>query len=382
MISIMVVEDEIGLREEIVMMLECEQYHVIPAEDGSVALNLLHHQVPDLIISDVSMPQVDGYSLLENVRANPALNGIPFIFLTAHAERSFMRHGMELGADDYIPKPFTQGELLASVRSRIGRAQGQSQAIQQELEALKSKLAHRITHELRTPLVSIRFVAEIIERQRSSMTDTELSDLLQMLNQGTDRLFHVVEQMVYLNQLDVGTLTEEGIREAGFVADLWPTLAAAIDLGRRYAYRNQDKPIDFRQYDRQVNICLHSQSLRHAIAELISNALNFATEDSVITIATWVAEGQAWISITDTNGGVQPGGEGSAGDAFFQPGREKQEQQGLGLGLHIASMIMQVHGGGLDFATVPGRGSQITLHLPVSEAVPEAAFPGLPALAR
>jgi len=141
MTTIMIVEDEASLREEIVEMLGFEGYDVIQAEHGVAALRLLERQIPDLIISDISMPDMDGYTLLERVRTTPTISLIPFILLTAHAERSFVRHGMELGADDYIPKPFTSAELLAAVKSRIGRVYLQSEAIQKQLDVLKSQLA-------------------------------------------------------------------------------------------------------------------------------------------------------------------------------------------------------------------------------------------------
>lgn len=368
MTTIMIVEDEASLREEIVEMLGFEGYDVIQAEHGVAALRLLERQIPDLIISDISMPDMDGYTLLERVRTTPTISLIPFILLTAHAERSFVRHGMELGADDYIPKPFTSAELLAAVKSRIGRVYLQSEAIQKQLDVLKSQLAHRITHELRTPLVSIRMVSDIIERRISHLGNGELTELLHLLTQGADRLTHVVEQMVFLTQLEEGALTSETIQNNDLTVDLWTMMTAAIDLSRRYAYRNHDKPIETQLHDQRATIRCHAQSLRHAFAEVISNALNFAVEGATVHISGWKAEGQVWITILDSSTGTATTPEGEAGDAFFQPDRKQKEQQGLGLGLHIATMIVEVHGGHLEFTSIPNRGTQVTINLPMIAA--------------
>jgi DNA-binding NarL/FixJ family response regulator len=119
---LLVIEDQPVMRENITLILELNGYRVFSAADGKQGLDIARRERPSLILCDVMMPEVDGYGVLEAVRADPELAGTPFIFLTAKGEKSAVREGMNLGADDYLPKPVTEEDLLAAVRARLARA--------------------------------------------------------------------------------------------------------------------------------------------------------------------------------------------------------------------------------------------------------------------
>lgn len=121
--KILVVEDEADIRANIVRMLQLEGFDLLEAANGLVGLEMARKHLPNLIISDVMMPELDGYGLLETLRADPLTVAIPVIFLTARTERSDRRRGMNLGADDYLGKPFSRDELLDAVSARIKRTQ-------------------------------------------------------------------------------------------------------------------------------------------------------------------------------------------------------------------------------------------------------------------
>ncbi|MBC7811592.1 MAG: response regulator [Burkholderiales bacterium] len=102
-------------------LLEDAGYEVLSAVDGTTGIQIARTQQPDMIICDISMPIVSGYVVLETLRENPITASIPFVFLTAHTDPSSWREGMELGADDYLTKPFNRKQLLAAVRARLDR---------------------------------------------------------------------------------------------------------------------------------------------------------------------------------------------------------------------------------------------------------------------
>lgn len=102
-------------------LLEDAGYEVLSANDGTTGIEIARKEQPDLIICDISMPIVSGYAVLESLRENPTTASIPFVFLTAHTDPSSWRQGMELGADDYLTKPFNRKQLLAAVRARLDR---------------------------------------------------------------------------------------------------------------------------------------------------------------------------------------------------------------------------------------------------------------------
>lgn len=115
--TILIIEDEDPIRLNIMDLLDAENYNVISATDGVKGVQLARDHHPDLIVCDIMMPELDGYGVLAELRGDAATASIPFIFLTARAERSDQRRGMELGADDYLTKPFTRRELLDAIQN-------------------------------------------------------------------------------------------------------------------------------------------------------------------------------------------------------------------------------------------------------------------------
>lgn len=121
MIKILTIEDEEAIRETIVDTLTLEGFEVMAAENGQVGLQLAREQLPDLIICDVIMPELDGYGVIYRLNQNPKTHGIPFIFLTGKSSMNDFRYGMNLGASDYLSKPFTSEELVTAVKVRLKR---------------------------------------------------------------------------------------------------------------------------------------------------------------------------------------------------------------------------------------------------------------------
>ncbi|QNE38147.1 response regulator [Hymenobacter sp. NBH84] len=121
--TILLIEDNEALRENTAEILELAGYAVVTAENGKVGVEQALATKPDLVICDIMMPVLDGYGVLHIFNQNPQLSGVPFIFLTAKTERTDLRRGMELGADDYLTKPFDETELLSAITSRLNRFQ-------------------------------------------------------------------------------------------------------------------------------------------------------------------------------------------------------------------------------------------------------------------
>ncbi|MBR8837618.1 MAG: EAL domain-containing response regulator [Stigonema ocellatum SAG 48.90 = DSM 106950] len=121
MTKILLIEDEESVRENLLDLLEAEGFNTIAAADGKIGLELAFSEVPDLILCDLMLPEIDGYGVLTALREEPSTAAIPFIFLTARTTRADFRQGMNLGADDYLTKPFTRAELLNAIASRLSK---------------------------------------------------------------------------------------------------------------------------------------------------------------------------------------------------------------------------------------------------------------------
>lgn len=135
--KILVIEDNIDVRENLCEILALANYHVIDAENGKIGLELALQELPDLILCDVMMPELDGFGVMKILNKNPKLNHIPLIFLTARAEKNDFRKGMGLGADDYITKPFDDEELLSSIEIRLAKAERVNQSFDKTEQGLQ-----------------------------------------------------------------------------------------------------------------------------------------------------------------------------------------------------------------------------------------------------
>lgn len=121
--TILIIEDEPNMRHNIATLLKLEGYGVLEAANGRTGVELARAHAPDMILCDITMPDMDGFTAISHIRSTPALDSVPFIFLTARAELKDVRAGMNLGADDYLPKPFTAADLLAAIDARMIRVQ-------------------------------------------------------------------------------------------------------------------------------------------------------------------------------------------------------------------------------------------------------------------
>ncbi|HEY9797206.1 MAG TPA: response regulator [Leptolyngbyaceae cyanobacterium] len=126
MTKILVIEDEETVRENILELLDAEGFEALSAENGRIGLDLAQQQLPDLILCDVRMPELDGYGVLTALRSEAETATIPFMFLTAKAAKTDLIYGLELGANAYITKPFTLTELLDAIADQIGKTEQSS----------------------------------------------------------------------------------------------------------------------------------------------------------------------------------------------------------------------------------------------------------------
>jgi diguanylate cyclase (GGDEF)-like protein len=251
---IVVAEDEDAIRENLARLLKIEGFDVAAAANGKEALALVREHLPALIVSDVMMPVLDGHGLLQAVRDDPLTASIPFIFLTARADRRDLRAGMNLGADDYLVKPFQRDELLAAVRARLARRAAEGQAAQR-LQAEAQRLVHF------DPLTNLPNRKMMLERIRAAShqvlrSDSRLALIMlgveglsqvndslgheigdAVLRQVADRLFRQVNLAIFVSEFDgVGRVSGdqfaillEGFGDDAYLDTLCRDLLATVE---------------------------------------------------------------------------------------------------------------------------------------------------------
>lgn len=143
MSKVLIIEDNDDIRENVIEILEISGYTVVSASNGKAGVEQAVKHLPDIILCDIMMPEMDGYATLEHLNKNPETSAIPFIFLTAKADRLDLRKGMELGADDYLTKPFDDTELLNAIETRLKKKDIQKQYYSKSLEQLSTLVAKK-----------------------------------------------------------------------------------------------------------------------------------------------------------------------------------------------------------------------------------------------
>ena len=161
--TILVIENELTVRESLVDLLEVEGFRAIAADNGKTGLKVALTEHPDLVLCDISMPGLDGFGVLQKLRENPDTSAIPFVFLTARTTKVEFRRGMELGADDYLFKPFTIDELLSAIAARLTKQAALIQQFSTPTTKLPTIAAHDgllnyFYQELRNPLSTLNLI--------------------------------------------------------------------------------------------------------------------------------------------------------------------------------------------------------------------------------
>ena len=154
MLKILVIEDDELIRETLLQLLESHNYRVIVAENGRFGVQMALSEIPDLILCDVQMPELDGYDVLRTLRQNSLAATIPFIFLTAQSDKTDFRRGMELGADDYLTKPFTKAELLGAIASRVSKRLTITQPLTVALHQAEARLKDLVNESTNVSVLS------------------------------------------------------------------------------------------------------------------------------------------------------------------------------------------------------------------------------------
>ncbi len=364
--TILVVEDDPNMLEIIAFLLEDDGYEVFLASSGETALFLIQQDRPDLIISDVTMPGMDGFDLYERIRARVDWAQIPFIFLTARGQRADVRKGMELGADDYLVKPFEPEELLAAVKVRLARAAEAQAAIDMAAASLQEQIIRTLTHEFRTPLALVVGYTELLESTGQRLSETDFQTVLHGLHLGSERLKGLVEDFLLLSRLNTGSLAREiqqrpratakPDRVVGMVLEELESQAAAQNVSIASKERATD-----------LIIAVGPLHLAEIIRRLVDNAIKFSKKEGGKVFVTTRQEEGFWVlDVIDEGIGIPKESLSWIFEAFRQVNREEMEQQGSGVGLTIVRGLVEVYGGRMAVDSALGQGSTFSVWLPLA----------------
>lgn len=361
---ILVVEDHKPMLAAIQTILEEEGYTVFTASDGVEALQVMAKNKPDLIVADIMMPRMDGYTLYETVRARPEWVLIPFIFLTAKSEQKAVLKGKKLGAEDYITKPFDPEELTVAIRARLTRAQNIQEAANVEFDQLKQQITTMLGHELRTPLTYVSGYTNLALEDVSSLSPDAMQEFLGGIKRGADRLTRLVEDLLLLIRIDSGQTAEEFRALVAVHQDPGEIVEHTVQKYEKQAV-NRGLALEVSIEPNLPPTRLCEPFFVNALGRLVDNGIKFSRgKGERVTVSVRIVEKWVEVIVSDEGVGIPPDDLDHLFERFRQIGRAKMEQQGTGLGLAIAQDLIHLHDGEIVVESTPEKGSTFTIRLP------------------
>ena len=350
-VNILVVDDEPNGFDVIEALLFREGYEVHYAANGFAALEYLETTLPDVILLDVMMPEMDGLEVCQRVKSHKDWQHIPIVMVTALSSKEDLGRCLDAGADDFISKPITGIELRARTRSML-RIKQQYDALATALQ-LREDLSHSVVHDLRNPITSITLAIEILN---STDLDSKQSRKVNQMGRSVQQLRSMTDQLLVLAKADAGKMLLN--RQTCSIADLVAeTVANFDDLA-------QAKKINIK-YERSLNadLNLDRDLIGRTIENLLANAIKFSPSQSEIAIALHSQDDAIAIEIADQGKGITP----ELQQAIFERYEVGQIMPGIqqtGLGLAFCKLIVEAHDGQIWAESNDPQGAVFTIQLP------------------
>jgi len=362
--TILLVDDDPGILETTADLLMLSGYTVLTATDGTEALPILDQYLPDVIVSDIMMPEMNGYELFEAVRSKPQWAAIPFIFLTARGQQKDVALGHRIGADAYLTKPFEPDDLMMMIENRVSRLRQIASLTEADYARLKQEILTVFSHELRTPLTYIVGYSTLLEEHRSLDADS-IDDMLSGIQRGSERLVRLVEDLMLMVRIDGGVVGAE-IMERRIPCQSSMLINEVVQPFRKLADERNVQITT--KINNDVTFSCLPMYIEDAFRRLVDNALKFSKQEGGdVLIQVDKHGGAVMFTIQDDGIGIKPAQQKILFERFRQLDRDVMEQQGVGLGLTIARSLVRLHGGDIEMESVPGKGSIFRVRLPIDE---------------
>jgi len=345
---ILVAEDEDDLRGFIVAVLS-ESYQVDAASNGSEALDLIKNNRPDLVLTDLMMPEVSGLDLTRTIKGDASLRHIPVILLTARGEDEVALEGYQSGADDFVSKPFHTKVLEARIRAHLKMRGLSLQLADQARLASAGTFAAGLAHEVKNPLNAAVNAARVLEDGGSSRVPNE--KLLALIIDALARIDGIVSALdAHARPADGDDLAPCNVREA---------VESTLNL---LDHKLKGRVTVHQDYETIGAVFAAARAFNQVLLNLIDNSIRSGAEN--IWIELRQADQRILVSVADDGPGVPADVVHRIFDPFFTT---RVEGEGTGLGLHLSRRIAQECGGELRYEPRPGGGARFVMDIPVME---------------
>lgn len=354
--SILIVDDETKNIQLLGNLLSEESYEVEIAMNGEEALDWLQEHTFDLILLDIMMPGIDGYEVCRKIKSNPDTKNIPIIFLTAKTETDDIIQAFEIGAVDYVLKPFKTLELLSRIHTHL--TIGKQRKELEELNANKDKFFSIISHDLRSPFSALFSMIALFNE--NLMNDPEdLKEMMRELKKSGDRVYKLLN-----NLLEWARLQKHSINIETKTFDLSLSLKNVAELFKNAA-REKNILIELNILNDPCEFFGDENMMATVFRNLVNNAIKFTRSEGKVTISCCInSENLIEVKVSDTGIGIRK-------EEMIKLFRIDQQlkykgtagEVGTGLGLIICKEFINMHNGNIMVDSEFGKGTTFIIHL-------------------
>jgi two-component system sensor histidine kinase/response regulator len=354
--TILVVDDQPANLRVVSALLERNGYTVITAGNGEDALAIASARTPDLMLLDMIMPGMDGFTLLAEVKQRPELLRLPVVFLTAAHDRELLLRAFDSGAVDYVTKPFMPEELLARVNAHVGLKQARDRL--ERVARERQELVNLVAHDLKNPLTSVLFASDILVN--NGTRPERVPRYLEMIHDSA------LDALGYIRRYLEGQADHARAREHG--ANATASLPDVLDwLSGRYGLQLESRDVQLRVHApaRCKPVAIDALVLRQVAENLVSNAMKYAPGSDVEISVRGSAPGFWQLLVEDRGPGIPAGRQRELFKPFSRL-HEADPANGLstGLGLSLARQIVANADGQLWYEDRDGGGARFIIELP------------------
>ncbi len=357
--NILIVDDVAENIQIVASTLQREGYDMSFATSGKAALESVAQDAFDLVLLDVMMPEMNGFEVCEQLRANPRTANLPVIFLTAKTDAESIVRGFAVGGVDYVTKPFNASELNARVRTHL-RLRRTEQELR-ELNDSKDKFISIIAHDLRIPFSGLSGILKLLSRDPDSLSREELLEYLGLAQESADNINHLLTNLLSWSGLMQGMVS---FRPYDFL--LKPVFDDVTFLFRNDAAA---KSIRFETGGAEgVWVFGDLEMLESVLRNLVSNAIKFSHANQVIQISASTSGAEVTVCVADQGIGIDPELQVeifSLGSKLKETGTEGE--MGTGMGLILSREQVERNGGRIWLESRPEEGTKVYFTLPIGK---------------
>jgi len=360
--SILVVDDTPENLRVLANLLDGQGYEARPVTSGRQALQAVAHAAPDLILLDVTMPEMDGYQVCSHLKADPRWQDIPVIFLTAMADTAHKVKGFAVGGVDYVTKPFQIEEVLARVRTHLNMRRTQQELAQnhaqlRSLEVLREDLSQMIVHDMRSPLMVVQGALELLRNRLAGTEDAGALQDVRVALRAVGRVAQMANDLLDVSRLEAGKLplslakydlAELARQAVASLAELDPTRTIQV------------------QAPGAVQATCDAALLRRVLENLLNNGIKHTPRGSPLQIDIAPRGERMRVVVQDEGPGVPAEARQTIFDKFGTVAlRQAGKYHSAGLGLAFCRLAVEAHGGTIGVDCEGRRGSAFWFELPV-----------------